>query len=69
MKNVRPWYKTPDIIINNYHGLFLKTRSEKDYNRVTVQMIRQRFATLNMKVPCENTVQILKQLEERSINL
>ena len=61
--------KTSDIKLNNNHGHFLKTRSGKDYNTVTLEMIRQRFATLNMEDTCENAVQILKQLEERSINM
>lgn len=42
----------------------LKTRIGKDYNNPTEEMIRRRLGTLNMEVPCENSVKVLKQLKK-----
>ena len=56
------------IQMNKDQDQFLKIRSDEDYNNLTEEMICQRFTTLNMEVPSENPLQVLKQLE-RTRNL
>ena len=56
------------IQMNKDQDQFLKIRSDEDYNNLTEEMICQRFTTLNMEIPSENPLQVLKQLE-RTRNL
>lgn len=54
--------------MNNDQDQFLKISSDIEYEKLSEEMIRLRFERLNMKVPCENSLQVFKKLE-RTRNL
>ena len=54
--------------MNKDQGQFLKIRSDEDKNNLTEGMICKRFTTLNLEVPSEKPLHVLKQLE-RTRNL
>lgn len=47
--------------INNDQDQFRRISSDVEYENLSEEMIRLRFERLNMEVPCENSVQVLKK--------
>ena len=54
--------------MNKDQDQFFKIGSGEDNNNLTERMICQRFTNINLEVPSENPLHILKQLE-RTRNL
>lgn len=46
--------------INNDQDQFRRISSDVEYENLSEEMIRLRFERLNMEVPCENSLQVLK---------
>lgn len=51
--------------MNNDQDQFLRISSDVEYDNLSEEMIRQRFERLDMEVPCENSLQVLKKLEKK----
>lgn len=47
--------------INNDQDQFRRISSDVEYENLSEEMIRLRFERLNMEVPCENSLQVLKK--------
>lgn len=47
--------------INNDQDQFRRISSDVEYENLSEEMIRLRFERLNMEVPCENFLQVLKK--------
>lgn len=47
--------------INNDQDQFRRISSNVEYKNLSEEMIRLRFERLNMEVPCENSLQVLKK--------
>lgn len=47
--------------INNDQDQFRRISSDVEYENLSEEMIRLRFERLNMEVPCENYLQVLKK--------
>lgn len=47
--------------INNDQDQFRRISSDVEYENLSEEMTRLRFERLNMEVPCENSLQVLKK--------
>lgn len=47
--------------INNDQDQFRRISSDVEYENLSEEMIRLRFERLNMEVPCEYSLQVLKK--------
>lgn len=50
--------------INNDQDQFRRISSDVEYDNLSEEMIRLRFERLNMEVPCEHSLQVLKKYEK-----